>query len=105
MEPFHVYTGKDDEFIAQIKFVAMITPSGVIYGTQPVFDANVYKTDKKVQDAEIKGGFVVPVRALAPEAHCSSLALLSQSLKKKPAASNAPAAAAAAAAAPAVASS
>ncbi|KAI7834307.1 peptidase M24, structural domain-containing protein [Kickxella alabastrina] len=55
VQAFEVQEEKQGEVVAQVTFTALVTPSGVDRITQGlVFDEKVIKTEKKIEDAEIK---------------------------------------------------
>ncbi|KAJ2552699.1 hypothetical protein EV175_003213 [Coemansia sp. RSA 1933] len=54
IQAFDVQEEKPTEAVAQVTFTALVTPSGVERITSSTaFDANVIKTDKKIEDADL----------------------------------------------------
>lgn len=70
--PYDVMEGKPQDSIAQFFTTVTIGPKGLVKYTSPTFNEKLYKTDKKVEDAEIAALIATPL----PE---------TQKKKKKPA--------------------
>jgi len=51
-----LFTG---EFVAQFKYTMIMMPNGPLKLTGLPFDSNLYKTDKSVQDEELKVCFCI----------------------------------------------
>lgn len=52
LRPFHVLS-EEGEFVAQFKFVVLLMPSGPMLMTSGPFEPDLYKSEIKVQDAEL----------------------------------------------------
>ncbi|ORX99181.1 putative proliferation-associated 2g4 [Basidiobolus meristosporus CBS 931.73] len=53
VQPFDVYTEKESEYVAQYVFTVLLMPSGPLKITNSLFDAEVVKSEKSVQDEEV----------------------------------------------------
>ncbi|CAG0924605.1 unnamed protein product [Notodromas monacha] len=53
LEPFHVLYDKQGEFVAQFKYTVLLMPSGPHRITGLPFEAELYETEKKIEDEEI----------------------------------------------------
>ncbi|PAA82245.1 hypothetical protein BOX15_Mlig005768g1 [Macrostomum lignano] len=53
VEPLTVYWEKDAEFVAQFKFTLLLMPNGQMRITGLPFDTAAYKSDNKIEDAEL----------------------------------------------------
>ncbi|EPQ14145.1 Proliferation-associated protein 2G4 [Myotis brandtii] len=53
-QPFNVLYEKEGEFVAQFKFTVLLMPSGPMRITSGPFEPDLYKSDKEVQDVELK---------------------------------------------------
>lgn len=58
-----VLVEKDNEFVAQFKFTAVLMPNGLMKTTGLPFDSSVYKSDFKTKDAEVKEVLIQPVKS------------------------------------------
>ncbi|KAM3176153.1 hypothetical protein ACTXT7_007064 [Hymenolepis weldensis] len=61
--PMPVLVEKDNEFVAQFKFTAVLMPNGLMKITGLPFDASLYKSEFKVKDAEVKEIMTQPVKS------------------------------------------
>lgn len=59
--PYDVMEAKPQDSIAQFFTTVAIGPNGVVKYTSPTFNEKLYKTDKKVQDAEIAQLIATPL--------------------------------------------
>ncbi|CAG8512558.1 11890_t:CDS:2 [Ambispora gerdemannii] len=51
---YHVYQEKEDEYVAQFFFTVILTKNGPLRITNTLYDPDVIKSDKKLEDEEIK---------------------------------------------------
>lgn len=58
-----VLVEKDNEFVAQFKFTAVLMPNGLMKITGLPFDASLYKSEYKIKDAEVKEIMMQPVKS------------------------------------------
>ncbi|KAM7540318.1 hypothetical protein Aperf_G00000027630 [Anoplocephala perfoliata] len=61
--PMPVLVEKDNEFVAQFKFTAVLMPNGLMKITGLPFDSSVYKSDFKTKDVEVKEVLIQPVKS------------------------------------------
>lgn len=54
LQPFNVLYEKEGEFVAQFKFTVLLMPNGPMRITSGPFEPDLYKSDKEVQDVELK---------------------------------------------------
>uniref|UniRef100_A0A2K5K3B1 Peptidase M24 domain-containing protein n=1 Tax=Colobus angolensis palliatus TaxID=336983 RepID=A0A2K5K3B1_COLAP len=54
LQPFNVLYEKEGEFVAQFKFAILLMPNGPMWITSGPFEPDLYKSEMKVQDAELK---------------------------------------------------
>lgn len=54
IDPFSVLYEREGEFVAQFKFTILLMPNGPMRITGLPFDADSYKTERKIENAEIK---------------------------------------------------
>uniref|UniRef100_A0A2K6MD84 Peptidase M24 domain-containing protein n=1 Tax=Rhinopithecus bieti TaxID=61621 RepID=A0A2K6MD84_RHIBE len=54
LQPFNVLYEKEGEFVAQFKFAILLMPNGPMQITSGPFEPDLYKSEMKVQDAELK---------------------------------------------------
>merc|ERR1711970_1616502 len=54
IEPFQVLYEKEGEYVAQFKFTVLLMPNGPMKITGLPFDADVYQSEKSVEDIEIQ---------------------------------------------------
>jgi len=54
MEPYPVYYEKDNEFVAEFKFTALLMPNGTMKITGIPFEIDNYQTDNQITDESIK---------------------------------------------------
>uniref|UniRef100_A0A2R9B898 Peptidase M24 domain-containing protein n=1 Tax=Pan paniscus TaxID=9597 RepID=A0A2R9B898_PANPA len=54
LQPFNVLYKKEGEFVAQFKFTVLLLPNGPMQITSGPFQPDLYKSEMKVQDAELK---------------------------------------------------
>lgn len=60
--PYDIVTEKEGEYVAQFFTTVAITKNGLVKYTQPEFDPELYKTEKKVEDEEIVQLLTEPLR-------------------------------------------
>ncbi|CAN3481574.1 hypothetical protein DICA0_E35806 [Diutina catenulata] len=65
--PYDIYTEKQGEFVAQFFTTVAVTPKGLVKLTEPKFNAELYKTDKKVTDEAILKTLDSPLVTEAPK--------------------------------------
>ena len=65
--PYDVVIEKDGEYIAQFFTTFGITKTGIVKYTSPVFDSELYKSDKKVTDEEILKLLEEPLNTKVPK--------------------------------------
>lgn len=94
LEPYQVLTERDGQFVAHVKFTALLLPNGTMKITGGPWDMSSVKSEFKVEDAELKEILALPVASKSKK---------KKAAKKKNKKKKAPAAAAAATAAPAAA--
>lgn len=61
--PLPVLVEKDNEFVAQFKFTAVLMPNGLMKITGLPFDTSVYKSEFKTKDPEVKELLAQPVKS------------------------------------------
>lgn len=66
--PYDIYTAKEGEYIAQFFTTVAITKKGLVLLTQPQFDADLYKSDKKVEDELVLLTLAEPLKPTKDEA-------------------------------------
>ncbi|MCH0629226.1 M24 family metallopeptidase [Kocuria palustris] len=60
--PYDIYTEKEGEYIAQFFTTVAITKNGLVLLSHPEFNADLYKSDKKVDDEQVLQTLAEPLK-------------------------------------------